>query len=750
MSDGNPATPDSGETVEESLDVVGSGVKVLLHAINDLERHGIDASIPLPTIIVVGDQSAGKLSLIEAIIRLLWRRPGGGFEEDGDHPLFPWVERENQTVRNFATIFDKAKLEDVIRLAQSATLNPQDDPRLYDPKGFTKHSKLPLNTVQFSPNLISLQIVAPGLPNLSLYDLPGVISQIPHGEMDYVQLVENLVTEYVRQDNSLVLLTVPMKSDIENSKASYILNKIRANDRCIGVLTKPNRLPHDARADVWARVLQGKEFVKKHGYYAVKQPTQAELERGISHAEARDLEMKFFESPQWTSCFRGAGDRVGTGKLQMVLSEKLAQLILNSLPGVTEKVQSKLGAIEAELAHLPDPPPNAVGEVHDTLRVFCDHITECLDGSHQPNELWSTWKSIKKDFANGITALTPALLVNTATAVMGPPSSVTSTPRRNRTVVVRRDVEPINLLFDSEMSAPSPAKRRGQGPGGGNADKSTKEYRRRFPLTEIKDVLDSYCASGLPNQVEPKAKDALILSTLQGWPEPTDLLVAAVHAALEKMVLSALKKAAGEWNTTQLYRELRRLMRDEFLPQQVRLRLAHAARRMLHLEQCKPITEDEAGMSRAQDEARYKAYFDDTSAKTGKVISEEERNRLRQKDQKLHELLEPDEYAREVDVMAEIRGYYVLAATRFVENFRQAVEADLFVELSKGLLNELRTGLRLDEPDYYEHCQKLFEDDPARADRRRSLKDQKTRLEQANARLQELNERLNGHSGAWE
>jgi len=54
-------------TAQDSLQIIGSGVKALLQAINELERHGIDAALPLPKIVAVGDQSAGKSSLIEAI-----------------------------------------------------------------------------------------------------------------------------------------------------------------------------------------------------------------------------------------------------------------------------------------------------------------------------------------------------------------------------------------------------------------------------------------------------------------------------------------------------------------------------------------------------------------------------------------------------------------------------------------------------------------------------------------------------------
>jgi hypothetical protein len=54
------------------------------------------------------------------------------------------------------------------------------------------------------------------------------------GRKETVALVESLVMEYISQENTLVLLAVPMESDIDNSKASGILNDLEANDRCIG------------------------------------------------------------------------------------------------------------------------------------------------------------------------------------------------------------------------------------------------------------------------------------------------------------------------------------------------------------------------------------------------------------------------------------------------------------------------------------------------------------------------------------
>ena len=189
-------------TASDSLEILGCSVKVLLHAIRDLERHGIDAAaeIPLPKIVVVGDQSAGKSSLIEAISEITVPRDSGTCtrcvlhinlrddpsnhwrcdislvkkyhlaEHMTDSPLYPWTEMEQETT-HFTTVFEKKDLELAIRRAQVATLNPSQNPIKFRHVNGFDHTE-----VAFSPNIISLEISAPGLPNLSFYDLPGQCS----------------------------------------------------------------------------------------------------------------------------------------------------------------------------------------------------------------------------------------------------------------------------------------------------------------------------------------------------------------------------------------------------------------------------------------------------------------------------------------------------------------------------------------------------------------------------------------------
>lgn len=156
---------------------------------------------------VVGDQSSGKSSLIEALSGITVPRDAGCCtrcplqiilkDDNSDsaqwtcvvnlvkkfacspdlepehNPLYPWIENGSPSSFHFATVHSKDELEGTIRRAQVATLNPHQSPHRYMSPDCTDNS---IN-VQFSPNVVSLEISAPGLPGLSFYDLPGVISQ---------------------------------------------------------------------------------------------------------------------------------------------------------------------------------------------------------------------------------------------------------------------------------------------------------------------------------------------------------------------------------------------------------------------------------------------------------------------------------------------------------------------------------------------------------------------------------------------
>ena len=253
------------------LYILGRGVKSLVQAIQTLRDLGVEnLGLPLPKIVVVGDQSTGKSSLIEGISEIKVPRHAGTctrcpleinlvessginsrwtckitlvtrYHHDSElleratksRPLGPWREQDTAEKFHFATLISKAQVEDALHRAQLAILNignPHEDYKLGLPLPKDKLK------VKFSPNVIQLDISGPDLPNLSFYDLPGVInvSEVAHEEY-LVTLVKNLVKEYINSPDCINLLAIPMTDDPANSSASRLIREVKgARGRTIG------------------------------------------------------------------------------------------------------------------------------------------------------------------------------------------------------------------------------------------------------------------------------------------------------------------------------------------------------------------------------------------------------------------------------------------------------------------------------------------------------------------------------------
>lgn len=338
----------------------------MVQGVQSLRRLGVeDLDLPLPKIVVVGDQSTGKSSLIEAISEIKVPRGAGtctrcpleinltesttqvwscdiylcikyaytgasstrrGFRKSEgatrNRPLGPWNSQDTHEI-HFATLQSKFDVPDALRLAQLAILNPSTDHNEYSisSKSTPSHS---LQT-KFSPNIIKININGPGLPNLSFYDLPGVIS-VPDVAEDLflVDLIRNLVKEYVQTQQSIILLTVPMTDDPANSNASKLVRELKAEERTIGCLTKPDRLQEVESTEQWERILRGEKFQLGFGYFVIKNNPNPAIDHNIARAEETTY---FRTSAPWSTTFEDHMSRFGTSNLQTELSQLLTTQI---------------------------------------------------------------------------------------------------------------------------------------------------------------------------------------------------------------------------------------------------------------------------------------------------------------------------------------------------------------------------------------------------------------------------------------
>lgn len=426
-------------------------MKNLVKRIQGLRHIGIeDNGLPLPKICVVGDQSTGKSSLIEGMSEIKVPRSAGCCtrcpleinlsESEGPNswscrvilmkkymyvsehfqngkrggpskskPLGPWVEQDPEE-ELFATLTDVNKVQEALKWAQLATLNPWRSPKEYI-LGEENVDMEESTQVKFSPNVVRLDIMGHRFPNLSFYDLPGVINVAEVEEERYlVTLVENLVKHYIKANNCIVLLTLPMTDDATNSSASRLIRDVPgATARTLGVLTKPDRI-HWQRGEYqqWLEILRGEKFAVGHGYHIVKNNANPNVE----HYVAREEEEEFFSCGPWKEqlSFSAHSDRFGMKNLQMALSKLLMQQIQTSLPNILDQLEKRRAAVEDELKELPDPPSANISYLLcDKINQFDNFVQNSFDESKSNYQFLKQWAKLASDFKLAIEKIRPGL-----------------------------------------------------------------------------------------------------------------------------------------------------------------------------------------------------------------------------------------------------------------------------------------------------------------------------------------------------
>lgn len=213
----------------------------LLDIIDKLRSKGISRFVDLPQIIVCGDQSSGKSSVLEAI----------------SHMSFP--AKDNLCTR-FATelilrrsVFVGVKVHIIPNLDRS-----KEEKEKLSTFNYTK-SDLDISQViekakdamalngsekVFSTDVLRIEISGPSQPHLTMVDLPGLFLA---GNKDQTEedskLVESLVLSYMRKPRSIILAVVSAKSDFA---LQQVTRHTRALDpqgiRTLGLITKPDTL----------------------------------------------------------------------------------------------------------------------------------------------------------------------------------------------------------------------------------------------------------------------------------------------------------------------------------------------------------------------------------------------------------------------------------------------------------------------------------------------------------------------------
>ncbi|KAI0406113.1 P-loop containing nucleoside triphosphate hydrolase protein [Xylaria palmicola] len=775
---------------------IGNKLKECNDTLADIQLLGVSHVVDLPELVLVGDQSSGKSTLMSALARLnkdshwsctvsLQREyeycppPARAITQSDvtkQTPFPPWVLKSSTETVVFKTIHqcDSNAIDEILRWAQVAALNPTQNPEQFVPGEGTYAKENTLETAtrsteaSFSPNVVAFEIKAPGLPPLSFYDLPGVFAVADNKGDDYlVDVVENLTKKYVGHEGAIIMLALPMDQDIDNSKTLRIIRQLNAETRTLGVLTKADR-PNFNQPDTiasWLAVLdEKKQKVKENGFFITSLPPGKALDNLTA------WEQSFFhgEAEKWPSAFRHYTTRCGVDQLRNHITQELGDAFLKSIPDIKQKFFNCQVEIQGQLDELPELPSNVEHEVRMSLRDFCSSVKRAVDNEEFEQES----KGLTEEFSRSLDDLKPTCQLITEKlkprvqeVVMVSDSSedepmsskrrapggptLVSTPKRRRIVdpfatPVKAENSPAFCAFQSPATFVSVLP---QDSGGG----------LRMSLLEIQKQIKLKTRGGFGDVVPLEVHEKLCLQAVSKWQEPLNIYISRAITILKVAVIRALETSFKNFSRRLIYKQsyefLMAFLKSESTDQSERLV------QMYKNETYKAVTINESGLNlhKAKEKellenkrlfirAKAAGFVDeDQPFKRDGDISQEEKQEQTRLLRKLQEKLPEDEFQREMDVAAKVRAYYLTAATRFVDGISMDINSRLFRSFRDGALDDfLDEKLGLFPYPTQETYARLMEEDTATATRRERLRRERDKLSTALEKILEFERSLTG------
>ncbi|KAJ6016561.1 hypothetical protein N7540_011152 [Penicillium herquei] len=370
----------------------------LLGIIDRLRELGISENVSLPQLVVVGDQSSGKSSLLEGLTGLsfpvasdlctrfatqivLRRAPAG--EEEAKITIIPGpTSRLDETLNQRLLAFERTlsagdfgcqEFEDIFD--EAATCMGVPGPKTTNLEEVGK---------RFSDDILKIELSGPDHRHLSVVDVPGLFHNPTRFQTEEDRtIIRNLIEGYITDKRTIILAVMDARNNLANQE---VFSMARAADpagkRTVGIITKCDALQKGDEAGV-LRIAKNEVEHLTHGWFVVRNRSTQEIQDGVTIDGRHRTEKHFFSTMQpWTELKK---DRVGISALKSFLGHLLYGHIRSEFPAVVTDIERLSLETQKELEIL-GPSRQTTGEQRRFLTrissVYQDEVNKALKGSY--------------------------------------------------------------------------------------------------------------------------------------------------------------------------------------------------------------------------------------------------------------------------------------------------------------------------------------------------------------------------------
>ncbi|XP_035857799.1 interferon-induced GTP-binding protein Mx isoform X2 [Sander lucioperca] len=260
-------------------------VRPCIDLIDSLRSLGVEKDLALPAIAVIGDQSSGKSSVLEALSGVALPRGSGIVTRC---PLeLKMTRKRDEKMRYGKKWYGKISYQDCEEEIE--------DPTDVEKKIREAQNKMAGVGVGISDDLISLEICSPDVPDLTLIDLPGIARVAVKGQPENIgDQIKRLIQKFIKRPETISLVVVPCNVDIATTEALKMAQEVDPDgERTLVILTKPD-LVDKGTEETLVDIVHNEVIPLKKGYMIVRCRGQKDITDKVSLTEAIEREKAFF------------------------------------------------------------------------------------------------------------------------------------------------------------------------------------------------------------------------------------------------------------------------------------------------------------------------------------------------------------------------------------------------------------------------------------------------------------------------